>query len=246
MSPSPSPGPRSTVQFTSATYETQENGGQVVLTLNRSGDITGEAQVNYATSDGSAQAGSDYQAKSGEVTFLAQSSSATITIPIVNDDAPEDTEQFTVTLTGTGSAGIGSQGTANVDILDGPAQLLNISTRAQVLTGDNLVIGGFIITGQQNKRVLLLAKGPSLAVGGTPVAGRISDPTLELRDDNRDLLRANNNWKDSAERTQIEQSGLAPNRRPRVGDPRYSCPRRLHRAHGRSEQRHWNRTDRSL
>jgi hypothetical protein len=202
----------------------EENRGEVVLTLNRSGDVSDEAQVNYATADGTANAGSDYEARSGEVLFPARESRATITIPIVNDSAPEGTEQFTVTLTPTGSASVGNQGTAEVQIIDddaptptpsptpaaSPAQLLNISTRAQVLTGDNRLIGGFIITGQQNKRVLLLAKGPSLEVDGTPVAGRLSDPTLELRDKNRVLLKANDNWKDSPEREQIEQSGVAP------------------------------------
>ena len=79
-----------------------------------------------------------------------------------------------------------------------------------MLTGDNRTIGGFIITGQQSKRVLLLAKGPSLEVGGTPVAGRLSDPTLELRAENGTLLQANDNWKDSRQRQQIEDTGAAP------------------------------------
>ncbi len=226
--PTPTPQPQSDVEFTSATYDIQENGGQVVLTLNRSGDVTGEAQVHYATSDGTAKAGSDYTAQSGDVTFPDRSSSGTITIPIINDNTPESTEQFTVTLTPTASAGVGRRGTATVNIIDddapaptptatptatpspSPAQLLNISTRAQVLTGDNRVIGGFIIKGQQSKRVVILAKGPSLNVDGTPVPGRLSDPTLELRAENGELLKANDNWKDSPERQQIEDSGLAP------------------------------------
>lgn len=91
-----------------------------------------------------------------------------------------------------------------------PAQLLNISTRARVLTGDNNLIGGFIITGNDPKKVLLLAKGPSINVGGTPVPGRMSDPTLELHAGNGALMTSNDNWKDSPERAQIEASGLAP------------------------------------
>jgi hypothetical protein len=83
--------------------------------------------------------------------------------------------------------------------------LLNISTRANVLTGDNLLIGGFIITGNSVKKVLVLAKGPSI-----PVAGRMSDPTLELHTSNGALLISNDNWKDSPDRAMIESSGLAP------------------------------------
>ena len=44
-----------------------------------------------------------------------------------------------------------------------PAQLLNISARLKVLTGDNVLIGGFIITGSDNKQVLLRALGPPSA-----------------------------------------------------------------------------------
>jgi hypothetical protein len=91
-----------------------------------------------------------------------------------------------------------------------PAQLLNISTRARVLIGDNILIGGFIINGNADKKVLLLAKGPSLSVNGTPVTGRMADPSLELHDANGALMTSNDNWKDSPERTEIEGSGLAP------------------------------------
>ncbi len=91
-----------------------------------------------------------------------------------------------------------------------PAQLLNISTRANVLTGDNLLIGGFIITGNDVKKVLLLAKGPSLSSGGSPVPGRMTDPTLELHAGNGALMTSNDDWQDSPDRALIESSGLAP------------------------------------
>ena len=57
--------------------------------------------------------------------------------------------------------------------------LLNISTRMQVLTGDQVLIGGFIITGTDPKMVILRAIGPSLTDFG--VAGALADPVLELR-----------------------------------------------------------------
>jgi hypothetical protein len=79
-----------------------------------------------------------------------------------------------------------------------------------VLTGDNILIGGFIINGNANKRVILLAKGPSMTSGGIPVSGRMANPTLELHDGNGALLTSNDDWKDSPERAQIEASGLAP------------------------------------
>ena len=91
-----------------------------------------------------------------------------------------------------------------------PAQLLNISSRANVQTGDNILIGGFIVTGTDPKQVLLRAIGPSMTVGGNPVAGRMQDPVLELRNSSGALVTSNDNWKDSAERAQIEASGIAP------------------------------------
>lgn len=79
-----------------------------------------------------------------------------------------------------------------------------------MLTGDNILIGGFIINGNDSKKVILLAKGPSMTSGGTPVPGRIANPTLELHREDGTLMTANDDWKDSPERAQIESSGLAP------------------------------------
>ena len=79
-----------------------------------------------------------------------------------------------------------------------------------MLTGDKVLIGGFIITGSDSKRVALLAKGPSLNSGQGPVPGRMADPFLELRSGDGNLVTMNDNWKDSPQRTELENSGLAP------------------------------------
>jgi hypothetical protein len=88
-----------------------------------------------------------------------------------------------------------------------PAQLLNISTRAQVLTGDNVVIAGFIITGMVPKKVAVRGIGPSLAPLG--VVDTLQDPTIQLLDRSGVVIAANNNWRDS-QALEIEQAGLAP------------------------------------
>jgi hypothetical protein len=87
---------------------------------------------------------------------------------------------------------------------------MNISTRLRVQTGDNVLIGGFIVTGSDPKKVLLRAIAPSLRVNGTPVPGRLADPTLELHDESGAQIDFNDNWKDSPQRTEIESSTLAP------------------------------------
>jgi hypothetical protein len=73
------------------------------------------------------------------------------------------------------------------------AKVLNISTRLAVQTGDNVLIAGFIITGEEPRDVIVRAIGPSLA--GTGVADALADPTLELHDSTGALIAANNNWR---------------------------------------------------
>jgi N-acetylneuraminic acid mutarotase len=80
----------------------------------------------------------------------------------------------------------------------------NISTRGFVQTGDNVLIGGLILTGSESTRVVVRAIGPSLQVGNP-----LSNPTLELRDPNGGLVAENDNWRSSQE-GEIRDAGLAP------------------------------------
>jgi hypothetical protein len=82
-------------------------------------------------------------------------------------------------------------------------KLLNISTRMQVLTGENVLIAGFIITGTAPKQVLIRGLGPEL-----PVSGQLADPYLELHEGDN-LLGSNNNWQDS-QADQIRATGIPP------------------------------------
>ncbi len=81
-------------------------------------------------------------------------------------------------------------------LLETPRQLLNISTRLRVLTGENVLIGGFIVTGTESKKVIVRAIGPSL--GALGVAGALADPTLELHEPDGTVVM-NDNWKDTQE-----------------------------------------------
>ena len=89
-----------------------------------------------------------------------------------------------------------------------PAQLLNISARLKVLTGDNVLIGGFIITGSDNKQVLLRALGSTLGQFG--VSGVLADPTLELYDGTGTVIASNDNWGSAPNAGAISASGFAP------------------------------------
>ncbi|MDP9004123.1 MAG: hypothetical protein M3N12_04955, partial [Verrucomicrobiota bacterium] len=85
-----------------------------------------------------------------------------------------------------------------------PAQLLNISTRMRVLTGDNVLIAGFIITGTDPKKVIIRGIGPSLAPG---VQGVLPDPTIELHQGNT-ILATNNNWKIDDQTQQSQEAAI--------------------------------------
>jgi hypothetical protein len=91
-----------------------------------------------------------------------------------------------------------------------PAKLANISTRAFVSTGDDIVIAGFILGGHSgNDRIVVRGIGPSLIAFG--VLDALADPTLELRDNNGTLLIGNNNWQDDpAQAAELNAAGLAP------------------------------------
>jgi hypothetical protein len=88
--------------------------------------------------------------------------------------------------------------------------LLNLSARTRVQTNQNVGIGGFIISGNGAKKVILRGMGPSLKVNGAPVPGALSDPVLELHDSSGATILANDNWRDGNQEAQIQQSGLAP------------------------------------
>ena len=74
-----------------------------------------------------------------------------------------------------------------------PAQALNISSRSQVASGENVMIGGFIITGTAHKRVIVRALGPSLQQLDVP--NPLADPRLELRGSTGALIASNNDWR---------------------------------------------------
>jgi hypothetical protein len=89
-----------------------------------------------------------------------------------------------------------STGNALVEVYDlspeNNALLGNISTREFVQTGDNVMIGGFIVQGTQPKRVIVRAIGPELTPFGVPDV--LADPTLELHNGAGMLIASNNNW----------------------------------------------------
>src|SRR3954465_12768187 len=81
---------------------------------------------------------------------------------------------------------------------------VNLSTRMVVQTGDNVLIGGFIVYGTGQKKIAVRALGPSL-----PVAGKLGDPLVELHDGAGAVGASNDNWRGPQE-TELTAAGLAP------------------------------------
>ena len=85
------------------------------------------------------------------------------------------------------------------------SKLANISTRGVVQSGDNILIAGFIISGADQQRVIVLAVGPSLTV-----PGKLTDPTLQLVNQQGTVLDENDNWIQSPNKQAIIDTGVAP------------------------------------
>lgn len=104
-------------------------------------------------------------------------------------------------------------GAGNAEAPPGPAdtsttilsgRLLNIATRLRVQTGENVLIGGLIITGTDPKKVILRAIGPSLSQF---FQGALSDPVLNLYQGST-LVASNDNWKVNDQTGQSQEADI--------------------------------------
>ena len=112
--------PAGTLQLSAASYSVNENGGSVTITVTRTGGSAGAVGVSFATSNGTATAGSDYTAVTQTVSFAnGDTANKTVTIPILDDTVVEGNETVNITLsTPTGGATLGSPATAVLTIVD--------------------------------------------------------------------------------------------------------------------------------
>ena len=107
------------LQFSAATYSVNESDPSVTITVNRVNGSSGSVSVNYATSNNTAIAGSDYSARSGVLTFPAGVTVQTFTVPIINDVTSESSETVNLTLSNpTGGATLGTPAGAVLTIID--------------------------------------------------------------------------------------------------------------------------------
>src|SRR5262249_39744818 len=105
------------LQFSTSAYTVNETQGPATITVTRTGGSNVPVSVHYATSDGTATAGSDYTATSGTLSFAAGESTKTFTVPIIDDTAVENPETVILPVSNpTGGATLGSPPTPPLTI----------------------------------------------------------------------------------------------------------------------------------
>ena len=186
------------------------------VTVERIGGTDGAVSVNYATSNGTATGGAacggnvDYVNTSGTLSFAQGQTTQTFAVPICGDTSAEPTETINITLSApTGGATLGSPATGTITILGQgapPNRFANISTRLRVETGENVLIAGFIIAGDQPKKVIVRGLGPTLPVSASEA---LADPTLALVPGDDGEVLFNDDWKDTQEQ-EIRATTIPP------------------------------------
>jgi len=131
----PPPLPAGSLQFSATGFSVAESGATVSVTVTRTDGSAGAVTVDYASSDGSATAGSDYIATAGTLDFADGVNSQSFNVPILDDTLFEGDETFNLNLSNvTGGANLGTQTTATVTIIEDdpppPAGSLQFSAAA--------------------------------------------------------------------------------------------------------------------
>jgi uncharacterized protein len=174
----------------------------VTATVAPTATATATATTPPATPTATATATATPSATSTATATATAKPTATATASSTATATPNSTAAASATATATATP------TATPTVT--PAQALNISTRLRVATGDKVLFGGFIITGNAPKPVVLRGLGPSLAAARLPAASLLNDPVLELHGGNGDLITSNDNWKESPQKSQIEGTLFEP------------------------------------
>jgi len=201
---------------------TEGNSGTVNVTfqVNLSAPSSQPVSVTFSTGNRTATAGVDFVGTSGTLTFDPGETTKTITVVVDGNNTLELDKTFVVNLTSATNAFIADgQGVGTIVNDDGPLPetLANISSRGGVLTGNNVMIGGFIIDGTAPKRVLVRSRGPSMAGAPFFVPGTLANPKVQLFS-GPTLIAQNDNWQDAPScpgfvcegATEILNTGLDP------------------------------------
>ncbi len=180
------------------TFPVSANNGTFGLAVTR----TGSGRGTIASSPTGIDCGTACAANFGAGTIVRLAASA---------DSSSVFSGWSGACTGTGSCTVTMNSATGVTASFSPntvvPRLVNLSTRMQVLTGDNVLIGGFIIGGTAAKTVVVRARGPSMASQG--VTGTLDNPKLDLYS-GQTLIASNDDWSSASNAAELSASGYAP------------------------------------
>ncbi len=171
-----------TISFSNANLSTSESSRTASVTVQRSGDSSAAASVRFRTRNGSARAGEDYTARSGQINFAAGQTSKTIDLAINDDAFVEGSETFRVELLSPTGGVLGSQTRSTVTILDNDLELGNL-TRTTAVSGliqpttlDWTPDGQYMLVAQKNGQVRVVDENGNLRTRPlVDISGEVND-----------------------------------------------------------------------
>jgi Calx-beta domain len=107
-----------TLSFAQTDFSAQENAGTASVTIQRTGSTAGTVSVKYASSDGTAIAGTDYTAVSGTLVFNNGELTKSISVPLIDNSVLDGNKVFNITLSNSVGAVVGTPATSPVTIID--------------------------------------------------------------------------------------------------------------------------------
>jgi hypothetical protein len=168
------------IQFNATSYVVNENAGSVTVAVTRVGNTSNAVTINYATSNGSANAPDDYTGTSGSLPFAAGETVKHFAVPIIDDALVEGTEKINLILSSPGIGAVeGSPFTSAISILDDDKPLIvteENTARAVALESVWMMRDPFSLRNFQNlssdqrTRIMLFATGIDLMPGESPLA----------------------------------------------------------------------------
>lgn len=135
-----------TVAFSTATYNVNENGGNATITAQLSAASSQQVTVQYATSDGTASAGSDYTTASGTLTFAPGETTKSFTIAVANDALDEEDEVVELALNAPTNANLGAVAGAVLTIADDDAAPTVQFESASATAKENVSLVEIVVT----------------------------------------------------------------------------------------------------
>ncbi len=166
----PGPQPTQFLQFEMTNFNVLENARDAVITVTRTGSQDGRVTVNFATSDGTAIAGTDYNATQGTLVFNDGEATKSFTVRVRDNDVMDGNRNFFVTLSGSTASVIGTPATTTVTIIDDETPLAGFFQFSQSNFTVNEAAGEAVLTVTR-----LGGFGPAtinfLTTGGTAVPG---------------------------------------------------------------------------